>query len=387
MSRIIISGGDVVTQTDERSMEVVVSDGLILAVGINPEFSSQDGETIDASGCWVTPGLIDLQVNGGPGCDFWDDPTENHIAAFSETLVKAGVTTILPTLITDDLTHLRKNVDFLENCMGVGSRQLSASTVPGQQLLNAGQLSATAGGDFVSVRMPGIHLEGPCLSPQRPGVHPKQHLQPLTMPVAESLVSKSVKLITVAPELDPTGLCVAFFRSQGIVVALGHSNASYEQAKAAFDGNIAMMTHTYNALPPIHHRAPGAVVAALLDDRVDCCLICDGQHVSPPAAELVIRSKGVAHTILVTDIAHVGTSQGGLVGSSILLDQAVRNVVKWGIASFSDAIRMSTFNPARAMGWSDQLGEIAAGKLADIVIWDRQSLVIKHVISRGIKVF
>jgi len=124
----------------------------------------------------------------------------------------------------------------------------------------------------------------------------------------------------------------------------------------------------------------------LLDSRVDCCLICDGQHVSPPAAELVIRTKGVDRTILVTDIASVGTSQGGLVGSSILLDQAVRNVVQWGIASFVDAIRMSTYNPAKAMGWDEIIGVIAPGKLADVIIWDRQSLAVKHVISRGRKV-
>jgi N-acetylglucosamine-6-phosphate deacetylase len=353
MSSIVIRGGHLVTPTEERIADLILSDGLISSIGVSDN-KLQSVENIDATGCWVTPGLIDLQVNGGPACDFWADPSPAQVKQLAEELAAAGVTTILPTLITDELEHLSKNIAFVE---GLQKQQLA-------------------------VRMPGIHLEGPCLSPERPGVHPKQHIQPLTMAVAKQLAASSVKLITLAPELDPSGECVAFFRSKGIEVALGHSNATYDEAKAAFDADVRMMTHTYNALPPIHHRAPGAVVAALLDRRVMCCLICDGQHVSPPAAELVIRTKGVNGTILVTDIAHVGTSQGGLVGSSIMLDEAVRNVVNWGIATFQQAILMSSYNPAKAMGWQD-LGELAIGKKADVLVWDRATLALKHVIADG----
>jgi N-acetylglucosamine-6-phosphate deacetylase len=363
MSRIVIRGGRVITPTEERFTDVVVDGGEIQAVG-SVEEKPADATIIDASGCYVTPGLIDLQVNGAPSCNFWADPTKADVSKFAQELVKAGVTTILPTLITDDLDHLRKNIDFLEKEMAVGDLQQ---------------------GDL-PVRMPGIHLEGPCLSPERPGVHPKQHIKPLSVEVVKKIAGKSVKLVTCAPETDAKGEALGELRSRNIEVALGHSNATYEEANAAFDRGVKMMTHTYNALPPIHHRAPGAVTAALLDNRVMCCLICDGHHVSAPAAQLVLRTKGVKRTILVTDVAAVGTSQGGLVGASILLDEAIRNVVSWGIATFSEAILMSTLNPAKAMGWDAKIGSLAPGKLADIVVWDRKTMRVKNVIARGKKV-
>lgn len=143
------------------------------------------------------------------------------------------------------------------------------------------------------------------------------------------------------------------------------------------------MTHTFNALPPLHHREPGAVGAALLDRRVTCCMICDGLHLSPAAAALIERCKGVDSTILVTDIAKVGTSQGGLVGASIYLCEAVRNCVQWGISSFSDAIKMASYNPANTLGLSNQLGVLRPGAVADMVVWDTKTLAIRHVIFNG----
>jgi N-acetylglucosamine-6-phosphate deacetylase len=378
----------VITPVEERFTDVVIDGGVVESLGSNAE-KTAGTQVIDATGCYVTPGLIDLQVNGAPSCNFWGDPTVTDVANFAEELVKAGVTTILPTLITDDLDHLRKNIDFLEKEIGVGVRQLEQSEFQSQAepaKSSKGGAGAKLKQRPLPVRMPGIHLEGPCLSPERPGVHPKQHIQPLSPAVVKRLISDGVKLITCAPETDESGEALAELRGRGVEVALGHSNATYEQAKTAFDKGVKLMTHTYNALPPIHHRAPGAVTAALLDNRIMCCLICDGHHVSAPAAELVIRVKGVGRVILVTDVAATGTSKGGLVGSSILLDEAIRNVVKWGIANFSEAIVMSTMNPAKAMGWDAKIGVLAAGKQADVVVWDQKSLKIRHVFAAGKKV-
>lgn len=368
--KLLVFNGHIVSPKEERFADLLVEDSLITGVG-TIEDRSGDVKAIDASGCWVTPGLIDLQVNGGPGCDFWGDPDVHQVTALCDVMVKAGVTTMLPTLITGDLDHVRKNVDFLEKKLGVGSAQLGGGESSKQKKPG------------LPIRLPGIHLEGPCLSPQRPGVHPPAHLKPLSVDVLKKLVSTSVKLITLAPELDPTGVAIKWLQEKGVCIALGHSNATYVEAQAAFDAGIQLVTHTYNAMPPIHHRAPGAVTAALLNDSVSCCVICDGQHVSAPAAQLVFRAKGIDRSILVTDIAHVGTSKGELVGSSILLDEAVRNVVRWGIATFQQAIAMATYNPAAAMGWTDSLGELAVGKQADIVIWDKKTLAIKHVIVGG----
>jgi N-acetylglucosamine-6-phosphate deacetylase len=124
-------------------------------------------------------------------------------------------------------------------------------------------------------------------------------------------------------------------------------------------------------------------VAAFRDCLVSACIICDGLHVDPSMVRLLIQTKGVPQVILVTDQAYVGTSQGGLVGSSIGLADAVRNVVEWGIVHFADAVRMATSNPATVMGMSSRIGHLEPGRLADIVVWDKETLAIKHVIVGG----
>lgn len=360
---LIVRGGQVLTPLEERLTDILIDDGGKIA-RIGDVGDVAGAEIVDARGCFVTPGLFDLQVNGGPECDFWGELTAPAVASFSKTMAAAGVTAFLPTIITGDLDAMRKNVEFLKS-------QTSANG------------SKDKSGREFWARMPGVHLEGPCLSPAKPGVHPPQHLQPLTTAVINKLADPTVRLITLAPELDPSGACVKLLHDKGIKVALGHSDATYEEAQKAFGQGIDMMTHTFNALPGLHHRKPGAVMAALLNDSVYCCMICDGKHLDPAAAQLIFKTKGVEHTILVTDIAHVGTSQGGLVGSSILLDEAVRNVVEWGIASFRDAIVMASFNPAKAMGLDDSFGQLAPGRHADLVLWDQTTLAVKKVFVGG----
>jgi N-acetylglucosamine-6-phosphate deacetylase len=381
MSQLLIKGGHVITPLEERMTDVTLDGGRITSIGP----ASADGTGIDAHGCYVTPGLFDLQVNGGPECDFWGDPDAKQVADFAETLARVGVTAILPTLITDDIEHLRKNIEFLEKQIGVGASTLEPAAVVAKSRSAGGSGAAAAllKERPLPVRMPGIHLEGPCLSPEKPGVHPKQHIAPLSLEVLERIIVGPVKLITLAPEKDPSGKTLEYLRQRGVVISLGHSNATFDEAQQAFNRGVSMITHTFNALPPIHHRDPGAVTAALLDDRIFCCIICDGLHVSPAAAQLVFKSKGIARSILVTDIAHIGTSQGKLVGSSITLDMAVRNAVKWGALTFQQAIQAATYNPARAMGMDNAIGHIAPGKLADLVLWDKQALAIKHVIAGG----
>ena len=386
MKKIVIRGGHLVSPIEDRLTDLLIEGRHVVKVGAQPEAASADVKILDATDCWVTPGLIDLQVNGGPSCNFWGDPDLAQVSKFATELTKAGVTTILPTLITDDLDHLKKNIDFLEKEIGVGVRQLDSDVVQGTEIevkAAAKQGNAKLKERPVSVRMPGIHLEGPFLSPEKPGVHPTMHLQPLKVDVLKRIMSQSVKLMTLAPELDPSGQAIQYLTGEGVTVALGHSNATFQEAEQAFNNDVRIMTHTFNALPPIHHRAPGAVTAALLDTRVSCCVIADGRHLAPAVVKLILKLKGLNKTILVTDIAQVGTSQGGLVGSSIFLDEAIRNIVKWGVASFQQAIQMATINPALSMGWEGSIGSLSAGKLADVVVWDKKSLAIKHVLVGG----
>jgi N-acetylglucosamine-6-phosphate deacetylase len=143
------------------------------------------------------------------------------------------------------------------------------------------------------------------------------------------------------------------------------------------------MTHTYNALPPLHHRAPGAVGAALLDKDVYCSVICDGLHVDPAMVELILKCKGADKTILVSDAAYIGTSQNKLVGSSIVLKEAVTNLVYWGLTTFAEAITMASYNPAKALGFDGIIGHIAPGKKADLLLWHKETLKPEHVILNG----
>lgn len=378
MKRLVIKGGLVVTPVEERFANVWVEQDRVVGIGdscpknatgeesAKSKDSQLDGDEqlIDATDCYVTPALFDIQVNGAPECDFWTELTKSKINAFSERLLAHGVGSILPTLITGDIKQLQTNRDFLKSQIGL-------------------TLSRQFAGENAIVRMPGIHFEGPCISPEKPGVHPKEHLQPLSVDVLKKLIDETTRLLTLAPELDPSGNALSFLAEHRVAAALGHSNATYEEAQEAFNRGVGMMTHTYNALPAIHHRKPGAVTAAMLDRNVTCGVIPDGHHVDPAMVALLLRMKGIDKTILVSDVAAVGTSQGGLVGSSILLDEAVRNIVNWGLATFREAIQMAAYNPARYFEMEKEIGALTPGAYADIVIWDRKTLAIKQVIFNG----
>lgn len=374
MKNLVLTGGEVICPLETRFAKLWIADGQLLDISeCAPSGNNTDFEVLNVAGSYVTPGLVDLQVNGGPACNLWDEPTDAQLEQLCRQLLEAGVTCFFPTLITDDVDHLVGNIAFLENA-GVGSNGKSPATGSKPALRNL-------------ISMPGIHLEGPCLSPERPGVHPKHFLAPLTLDLLKRLIKPSVKLMTLAPELDANGECLKFLEQMGVTVSLGHSNATAKEARLAFDRGVRLMTHTFNALPPIHHRSLGAVGAALLDDRVYCCLIADGLHLEPDAVKLIVRLKGAAKTVLVTDAAHVGTTEGTLVGSSIVLSDAVRNLVKWGITDFRSAIRMATFNAACSMNVADKVGSLLPGRAADVVVWDKESLEVKCVIARGNVVF
>jgi N-acetylglucosamine-6-phosphate deacetylase len=376
MREFLLAGGQIITPDQELLADLYVHAGrlTVLEAKATPKGKV---ERIDVSDCFVTPGLIDLQVNGTAQCNLWEQPNQEQFEALCEELLQAGVTSFLPTLITADIDHIKKNRKFLEG-LGAGSP------------LKNGSEAATAHGaktKAAMIRMPGIHLEGPFISPERPGVHPKEFIKAPNVSQLKEVVSPAVKLVTLAPEYGEGEAAARFLLDKKIAVSLGHSNATFEQAESAFEWGIKLMTHTFNALPPLHHRAVGAVGAALLKEDVFCCVIADGLHLNQEMVKIIIRLKGADRVVLVTDVAHVGTSGGGLVGSSIMLSDAVRNIVAWGAASFRDAIKMATYNPARAINLENDLGSIKSDGLADLVVWEKGSLKIKHVVVGGQLVF
>lgn len=354
-----------------RQAEVIVQDKTILAdLYIENEqihFVQEailEEKTIDGQNCYVSSGLFDLQVNGTPECNLWLNPDIDQFNRLCLSLLEAGVTAFLPTLITDELGHLKKNIAVLDSICSNNMKRSNTAT-------NSTAGSSDSLNPLSLITLPGIHLEGPYLSAQRAGVHPQQYLKPLVMDQLGELAKPPVKLITLAPELENGDLAIKYLLKQGIVVALGHSNATFDQASRAFAEGVSIVTHTFNALPPINHRQPGAVTAALLAKNVYCCVIADGLHVDPNVIKLLVKLKGKDKVILVSDLASVGTSKGGLVGSSANLGQCLSNMVKWGICSFPEAVQMASLNPARAMKLDHCLGQIKEGGQADLVIWEK----------------
>ena len=343
---------------------VVVQQGQIVDVVRDPRDGDLPEQVID--GAIIAPGLIDLQVNGGFGVEVGDDPAA--IQNLSWRLPETGVTAFLPTVITSPPARYLRVLEALA----------SSPAGPGARAL-------------------GIHLEGPFLSTRRAGAHRPELIAAADQALFDALATwDGLRLMTLAPERACAGERIRRLRTQGVVVSLGHTDATYEELVAGIDAGATMVTHLYNAMSPFEHRAPGAVGAALVDDRVTVGLIADGIHCHRAAVRLAVRAKGAERIALVSDMMpaagmppgnyELGGQEvlvdevsarlpdGTLAGSIVTLDQAVRNVVQWTEATPAEAILMATEVPARLLGLTDT-GRIAAGCRADLVLFDDQLLV------------
>ncbi len=339
-------------------------------VGTIPELT-----IIDVAGDWVSLGGVDLQINGGLGLAFTDVETQHlvetqHVASLQEIgqfLWRQGVDAFLPTLVTTSVEKIERSLSIFADF---------AASQPQEQ--------ATA-------RILGVHLEGPFLNPQKRGAHPAEYLLPLTIDNVKRVLgdyAHVVKVMTLAPELDLTGEVIAYLRSLGITVSLGHSLATAAQAKGAFELGASMVTHAFNAMPGLHHREPGLLGAALVHPNVYCGMIADGQHVCPTMIQLLLRAgcyeKGI---FLVSDaLAPIGLPDGvypwdsrqievkngtarlpdgTLAGTTLPLLVGVQNLVQWGICGVESAIALATQSPRHAIG----LPGIAVGQPAQLLRW------------------
>jgi N-acetylglucosamine-6-phosphate deacetylase len=317
------------------------------------------------AGAWLAPGFIDLQVNGGGDVLFSDAPTSEGLAAIVRAHRRFGTTALLPTLITDTKETMRR------------ARATVAAAMPREP----GVL--------------GIHFEGPFLS--RPGVHDPALMR---APDADDLAFLTapfpgVVLVTLAPEVAPAGF-VAALTDAGVRVALGHSNASYEETRAAIAEGLRGFTHLFNAMPPLASRAPGPIAAALETPEAWYGLIVDGVHVAPAMLRLALR--GVGQPLLVTDaMPPVGGTSGefalqgrpirlrggelrdtadNLAGSVLDMASAVRNCTRLLGISLPDALRMAAAAPAAALRLGDRLGRLMPGYRADFVALDPETVEV-----------
>ncbi|NEP58352.1 MAG: N-acetylglucosamine-6-phosphate deacetylase [Symploca sp. SIO2G7] len=322
---------------------------------------------IDVAGDWVSLGGVDLQINGGLGLAFTDlNPSDiEQLEQICQYLWHQGVDAFLPTLVTT-------SVEKIQRSLAVLSDFIASQPQPTAEVL-------------------GVHLEGPFLNPQKRGAHPQEYLLPLTIEKMQQVLgdyASIVKVMTLAPELDPRGEVIPYLHSLGITVSLGHSLATAAQAEAAFKLGASMVTHAFNAMPGLHHREPGLLGAALANPQVYCGMIADGQHVCPTMMQLLLRAGGYEQGIfLVSDaLAPIGLPDGiypwdsrqievkhgtarlpdgTLSGTTLPLLVGVENLVQWGICEVESAIALATEAPRQAIG----LSGIGTGKPARLLRW------------------
>ena len=357
-----LCNGRVLVPAGLRDDVCVVIDGAhIRAVSSQPP---ADAHIVDLGGRLLLPGFVDIQVNGGGGRLFNDDPSVDTIAAIAAAHRRFGTTGLLPTLISDDLDVVERAIAAVDAAIEAG--------VPG---------------------VLGIHVEGPFLSPERHGIHLKSKLRALEDDFIALLAGAKHgrTLVTIAPEIV-TPDQVARLIAAGVIVSAGHSDASYDQVRAAIDNGVTGFTHLFNAMSQLRNRAPGMVGAALEDDHVYCGIIVDGHHIHPASLRVAIRAKGPERMMLVTDaMPSVGSDeasfllqgraitrsddrllddQGTLAGSTLSMARAFANVIDQGRVTERQASMMASATPAAFLGLGDQLGAIVAGLRADLVALD-----------------
>jgi len=350
----------VVLIADERIVGVVSPDDPRCASTI----------TRDLNGGYLLPGFIDTQVNGGGGVLFNDDPSVATIRTMAAAHRRFGTTSLLPTLISDDLAVIARAIDAV--------RAAISSNVAG---------------------VIGVHLEGPFLNEARKGTHDASKFRVLDGSVLALLSSLKIgkTIVTLAPEMTTPGM-IASLAAQGLVISAGHTNATFAEMKNALHHGVTGFTHLFNAMSPLGSREPGVVGAALLDENSWCGIIVDGHHVSSAALQIALRCKRHDRFMLVTDaMANVGTTQnsfllqgkkiivrdgrcvdeqGTLSGSALDMASAVRNAVAMLGIGLAEAVRMASTYPAEFLGLGDELGRIAPGYRANLVLADDQLNVL-----------
>ena len=340
---------------------LVMADGRITATGTG----APPADATDLGDALLAPGFVDIQVNGAGTVDFASASVDEMIAMIDERIA-GGCTACLPTICTAPLDSY---AGMLERLAAVRAARPDAVL--------------------------GVHLEGPFLG-GAPGAHPVELVRPVDLDWLGALCDRFgdlVRLITLAPEADPGLRATAMLRARGVSVAIGHSTVSYEGALEAADQGAGIVTHLFNGMGPLHHRAPGLPGAALDDPRLVPSIIADGVHVHPVLLRLALGARPDA--ALVTDaVATVAPVQerdgaaympdGTLAGSTLTMLDAVQRVVALGIAPAA-AVRGATGNPARVIGAADY-GRIAPGARADLLALDPETLEVRTVWTGGVQV-
>ncbi|MFG2513143.1 N-acetylglucosamine-6-phosphate deacetylase [Streptomyces sp. NPDC048584] len=355
----VLTGARVVLPTG------TVDDGRVIIEGTRiADTAPERAETVDLGGHWVVPGFVDLHNHGGGGASFAGGTAEDVLKGV-HTHRLHGTTTVVASAVTGDLDFLARHAGMLA------------------ELAQQGEIA-------------GIHFEGPFISPCRKGAHDEGLLRDPDPAEVRKLVDAAhghARMMTLATEL-PGGLdSVRLLAEHGVIAAVGHTDATYEQTLQAIDAGATVATHLFNAMPPLGHRSPGPITALLEDERVTVELINDGTHLHPAALQLAFHHAGAGRVAFITDAmdaAGFGDGRymlgplevevadgvarlvegGSIAGSTLTLDRAFKRAVTVDGLPVEDVVRAISANPARLLGRDDRIGSLEPGKDADLVVLD-----------------
>lgn len=389
MTTTIIHAARTLTPLEEiRDAAVVIEEGRITAVAPRAEIVAPAGsKEILARDATVVPGFVDVHVHGAGGYDVMSS-TQESLTTIAATVARHGTTSFVATTVTAPPDETRRCLEDIS-----------------RYILSSANRAAENTAEIV-----GIHLEGPFISAARRGVHPAGAIAKPSVALLERYLEAAggtAKILTVAPEIPGALDLVERGYAKGLVVALGHTDATYEQAQTAIFRGARHAVHVFNAMRPFSHRETGVLGAILTDTNVTAEVIADGVHVDDPAIRLLLAAKGADLVLLVSDgtaatgmrdgCYRLGTfdvtvsdgicrnREGKLAGSTLTLDRAVQHMVRLGVPVI-DAVRMATYNPARRVGLEKKKGMLVPGADADLVLLTPE-LKIANVFVRGNPLF
>lgn len=343
---------------------VVIENGLIQAIILEKDLAKEI-PTVDLNGANLSAGFIDLQLNGCGGVMFNEEISVNTLEIMQATNLKSGTTSYLPTFITSPDEGMKQAVAVMREYLSKHQNQAL-----------------------------GLHLEGPYLSVAKKGVHRPEYIREISPEMLDFLCQNGdvITKLTVAAE-NPTAEYISRFIQAGIIVSIGHSNATYEQAKQRFAEGASFATHLHNAMSPISSGREMGVVGAVLDSDVYTGIICDGLHVHWGNIRLAKKAKGDKLVVVTDATAAAGADIsefifvgkkvtvkegkcydefGALGGASVTMIESIQNLIHHTDLSLDEILRMCTLYPAKAIAVDDKLGSIAVGKVANLAIFDQQ---------------
>ena len=370
-NELLVKGGRILTPFEViQKGVVVVRNGRIAFVGKENEVTySANARVLDASDKILSPGFIDTQIVGARGFDAGSGSLE-AIRGVARFCSETGTTSLLVAVGTSPFEKLLQGIRGVRDAV--------------QKVTDSAEII-------------GIHLEGPYISPIKKGAHNPKYIRPPSISELNVIMRESANnliLATVAPEVEGAVSFIKELKRRGVIVSIGHSNATYEETLTGMRAGISHATHVFNGMREFHHREPGVLGAVFTCDNLTASLIADGIHVHPAAMKTLVKAKGTDRIVLITDSTVAGLPDGpyklggldlvlsqgvcklksglSLAGSSLTMNIAVRNMIELVGVPMRDALKMATINPARVIDVDSRKGSIGIGKDADIIVIDEK---------------